>query len=278
VTARQPLVINSASSGAASAVNDTQAQLEIARKREVASKAALDTAASEESLATAALDAANAALAAEKAKPAAEQDAAAIKVLSDKAIAVQADLTLKQNARQAADSTYKSATAATKAIEAIADARVASANASTGGAGSFGDPLARPAMDKAAVDAIAGATVSIVNAVVNKGHLSDSCMNYFVNNRNRIREKTITAEQIESIETLCQEVIKANIESYKMGTGSEPMANLSGVLDKQPKTWRQIAAETDPNTSISKEQAEAIKRLLTPAPATNDKPAKPPGK
>lgn len=286
VTARQPLMINTASAGAASAINDTQAALAIAKKREDANLAALDAAKSEEAVAKAALDTANAALAAEQAKPAGEQDAAALKVLGEKASALQADFVAKQSARQSAESSYKSAVAATKAIEAMADSRIASSSASSGGSGIFGDPSVRAGLDKASAEAIANATVSIVKAVAYKGHLTDSCMNFFTHQvGGGARTNSMTGDQITAINALCTEVIKANIESFRKGEGGQPLDNdvtaagteanvtlTRAPVGTQPRVWREMSAQFKPGATLTKEQLDALLGLPPPAPP---KPAAP---
>lgn len=286
VTARQPMLINTSLSSAASAINDTLAQLDIARKREAAHKAAFDAAANQEANAKTAVDEANAALAAEKGKAAGEQDAAVITALGEKVVALQADLTLKQEALRAADAAHKSAVAATKAIEAMAEGRLAGANSATGGGGAFADPGVRPGMDKAAAEKIATATVDIVKAVISKGHLTDSCMNFFTHQVSGGASKLMTSDQVKAINEMCQEVIRANIEAFKKGAGgAEPLnvvpANSNGATGKveatpagtaavaTPRTWREMSAKLKPGAVLTKEELDAL--LAAPDPA---KPAK----
>lgn len=287
VTARQPMLINTAASSAASAINDTQAQLEIARKREEAGKAALEAATSGQTAAKTALDAADAALAAEKTKPAGEQDADAIAALSEKVAALQSELTLREGATQAADASYKSAVAATRAIEAMAEGRVASANSATGGAGVFADPGSRTGLDKAATEKIAAATVDIVKAVINKGHLTDSCMNFFTHQVGGGAAGLMTREQVSGINELCSKVIQANIDAFmkgpgtvapvtQLGVGAAPVGEGTGGstpaalrTEAPPRAWRELSAKLKPGATLTKEQVDAL--FAAPAAAAPPK-------
>lgn len=213
VVARQALVVNTGSADAASAINNTQAQLDIAQRNQDAKKVIWDNAVKAEGVKQAAFDVTKLQLATETAKPANEQDAGKVKALND-ALKGQSDELLVRSAETGdALAQYNQAVTNTKAIENMLGAVVNGTQANVGGTGSFGDPITRGALDKESIAEIAQATKEIVSLVVTKGHLTDSCMTFF----SRLMDGTLRSSSSDTLEIrgLCSRVISADIENNK---------------------------------------------------------------
>ena len=178
VVARQAALTSNSSANAAASINNTQAQLDTAQKNEDAKKAAMDTAKNEEETSGAKLADLQGQLDTETGKVKADQDAAKISDLNNK-VADQRKANHDAIATsKTAQLNYNEAVTSTKTIKSLLGAAITNAQASTTGSSSFSESQGTKNVDKDTAEKLSLATVSIVSQILNKGHLTDTCMNF----------------------------------------------------------------------------------------------------
>jgi len=147
---------------------------------------------------------------------AADPDDQAVKTLS-------ATVATDTDAKKSADDDYANAKKATVAIQNNFQAAVSAANAAATGQGSFstGDGPGS-VINKDTAHEISTGVTHIVDEVMNKGHLTDTCMNILV----QPQDKSI--KDINQVYDLCAQVIKVDLQLYIDGqkTGTPPKAPL----------------------------------------------------
>jgi hypothetical protein len=153
------------------------------------------------------LDLLNAQLKSDQANP---KQAAADKAEADLKTATN-DQTKKQAASDAAQKALKQAQANVQQIEQLGNTAKTNAATSTQGAGSFSTATNRYGVNKDTADALAKATTEIVQTVVWKGHLTDSCA---VLLSNFASHPEIKGEAFDQIMLTCQKVIDATLQVY----------------------------------------------------------------
>lgn len=142
---------------------------------------------------------------------AAEKAAAELKTAKD-------DQKKKQEAADEANKAFVQAQANTIEIEKIGNSAITSANATGGGAGSFSTSTSRYGVNKDTVEALAKATTNIVEMVMNKGRLTDSCAAMLFSYASHPKEME---GAMTHILPLCNEVFSAVMSAYRVG-GSGP--------------------------------------------------------
>lgn len=211
VAARQPVIINTASASAAGAINDYQAQLELAKGSEASKKSVLENAVRDE-------DAAKRDLAAKKLlhdeetkKPASDETEKKLVQLNNEISTLDTALSAKVTARQAADTDYKRAVDATKAIESMAKAALSTSSGTTGGTQVMADVPSRAKVENESTKDIAEATVKIVQSIVYKRYIPDGCMAIF--SKLAIEDSAkIGGGTVSKVDELCIELIKSDLE------------------------------------------------------------------
>jgi len=132
------------------------------------------------------------------------------------------DLQSKQNAQvkndeaevTAAEQSYKEAQDVTKKIAENLNGANTSATAAANGFGNFAAAIDRTSpIDKDTAKAVADAVDRIVARVVNKGHLTDTCINLL--SRYAQDPKKFVEAAFKVVETQCVSIIAADLEVYK---------------------------------------------------------------
>lgn len=141
-------------------------------------------------------------------------------VEADKAVAALAAATaalkVKQTAFDNATAAYELAQANTKEIEKLGVTATAAASASNNSNAQFSAASARYGVSKDTVDALTKATVEIVQTVVNKGHLTDSCAILLMTWDTLSKDDR---SHLKEIMPLCEKAIDATLAVYKASGG-----------------------------------------------------------
>jgi hypothetical protein len=133
----------------------------------------------------------------------------------------QATLTKDKDAVTADTTQYETAQKVTLAIEENLNAALASAHETANGAGSFSGGTDRNNLSKDTVAKISEATTAIVEKVLNKGHLTDECINLMtVYAQSNAQQDARIADTLE----LCKAVIQADLLVYQKVLSSHPEA------------------------------------------------------
>lgn len=185
----------------------------LAKKRDEAKK--LDVAASDAEQSLAKIDAQLKKLHADPQQTLADKAADALAVAKQ----TQKD---KDDAVNAATKAFKVAQANTKEIERLGEMAKADASASTGSAGQFSTAFNRYGVNKDTVDALARATVDIVQTIVNKGHLTDSCSAMFMSWESNGK----TDPDAKKLMPICEKAIEATLAVYRANGDVTPEDNL----------------------------------------------------
>lgn len=144
---------------------------------------------------------------------AAQKDAAVVQAAKDAATLKDAEaaLTKDNEAVAAAQSAYDSAQKVTAAIQANVDAAAKTAQDVADGKGSFSTGTDRDNINPQTVAQISTATTTIVDKVLNKGHLTDACINlltaFSLNQLNKPDDP-----RVQKTLDLCAAVITADLE------------------------------------------------------------------
>jgi hypothetical protein len=266
VAARQPMVVNTTSASAAADINDYHAQLDIARRAVAAKKAALETATTDEDNAKQALTESNSLLLAETAKSSDNQSPEKITELKNQISALQISLTSKASAKNAADLAYQDTAKATHDIEALDKARLNTATVSTGGRGFMNELNPPSTIDKTATKEIAEATVKIVETIVRKEHLTDSCMSFYsqiMSNNKHEMDKS----QLGKIYELCNKVIQADIDRLREHDNATSADTFENTPTNPPREIR---------GRVSGATAGVMEELSNPPPLQHANKAEPP--
>jgi len=224
VVARPAVLRGAGGADAAASINDTRSQLDRAQKDVLAKQAALDAAdqaqakqAAELTQTQTALDAAKQADAAGKA----EKSEAEVTALTDQATRQQTEHDRLLAAAAAAQQALDQANKAVKVIQTSLDGAMSTAQASVKDGAGGATPVTgneRSNLDSQSVKYIAEATKHIVDAVLNKRHVSDMCINMMT----RFSEKSAKKEKqdgelkyYEDLMAQCKGVIALEIQSYR---------------------------------------------------------------
>jgi hypothetical protein len=116
---------------------------------------------------------------------------------------------------------YDTSHRVTLAIEENLDAAIASAHATAAGAGAFSAGTDRDNLNKDTVARIADATTAIVKTVLNKGHLTDECINLMSDYARKGRDANVPIAQTME---LCKEVIEMDLWVYRQALAEHPEA------------------------------------------------------
>lgn len=184
----------------------TKAQDDLRRAKEVA--AATDKPVDAAQAQVDKLNAQLVALRAEDVQAAADKSATALKTASD-------DLKKMETAADDTKKALEKAQANTKEIEKLGNAATTSASASGGGTGQLSTLSSRPGVSKDTVEALARATTDIVQTIVYKGHLTDSCSALLVSHASRTTSSADADAAFARVLPLCEEVIKATLSVYR---------------------------------------------------------------
>ncbi len=177
VAARQVALGGGANTSASANLANTQAALDNARKYEANRKKELDTAKEAQKKQSDLVAATTADLKAAQAKPDNQKDQKEIDRLTALQKTQQAELDKDKKAVEDATTNYNQAHDVTQKIQENFGAASTAADAAAHGSGSFATAIDRVTLDKESTKAIAEAVDSIVTRVVNKGHLTDTCIN-----------------------------------------------------------------------------------------------------
>ena len=208
IIARQPILTSGANADASSNVANTKAALESATKNEQLAKEALAAAQKKEkdesdlvSKLQADFDTKN------SANP---KDPAAISKADELLQAEKANLSKASDETKSAQTSYDDAHKAKLAIEQNFNTAIASAHATANGSGSFAAGFDHKTIDKDTVEKIAGATKEIVNMVLTKGHVTDTCMNLMMTFAGDPKKQSA----LSIVNDQCKEVLKVYLEMY----------------------------------------------------------------
>jgi hypothetical protein len=122
----------------------------------------------------------------------------------------QEQLSDDEGAVKSAKGTADHAASRVTALETAPNSASAQAMANVVSSGSFSQAADRAFVNDKTVAALADATKFIVNTIVNKGHLTDTCagiLTSYAANQER-------ADRIQGMIPLCREVFRANVEAY----------------------------------------------------------------
>jgi len=212
VVARQVLLGGSSNASASANVANTQAALDSAKKNEQIAKDDLAAAQSEEKRQTDILGKISGDLtAAEKKVP---PDQTASDELKSQQKVQGANVEKVKDGVTLAQSTYTSAQKATQVIQSNFNAALASAQSSATGTGEFSTATGQNNVDKESVAHIAEATKDIINMVVNKGHITDTC--FTLMSQYAIEKDPDLRIALKELVTQCTGVISTYLEVYKL--------------------------------------------------------------
>jgi hypothetical protein len=273
VVARQAAMTADTGAASAASINNTQAQLDFAQKTEEAKKTALAVAKDQETGAKAALDALQAQLQPEQAKPADQQDAAKIADLTKKIPDQNAVLADATAATKTAELNYKQAADATKVIQSMLGVAMSASQASTTGSALFSDGGSTRSVDKETAKEIADATVDIVKSILNKGHLTDTCMNFLISHPGGPGDDARTKAVIEK----CVAIIDADIKLASAGGGTLKNGDPAAGAHVEPTGTGGLGGLSNPRW-LSEPYTPILKKVTPTAPAPARKPAAPPKK
>lgn len=225
VVARQAQLGGNANASASANIANTQAALDSVRKAEEYKKKALNDAQTAQKSKSDLVVNTRKALDAEKAKPMPDQSV--VTTLTDKLKTQEDDLGKANDTVTAAKDAYVKAQQATQVVLDNFNAAIVSASAAATGTGSFASGTDRTNIDKDTVAQIAQATMYIVATIVQKGHVTDTCINIMT----KYAAETNPDKQaaLKPIFDQCSTVITTYLKAYsgslKAGTqGSIPIS------------------------------------------------------
>ncbi len=219
VVARQAALSAGASSTSAATINDTEAQLEIAKKNEAAKKNELALAQEAEKKQKVALSTAQAALKVETDKPVADQDKVKVAAMTATAKAEQLLLNEKSTATTDASAALARAVASAEAIGKMFSSAITAASAATTGNAQLVGSDGHRNVDKDTALALSAATVDIVKNIVDKTYITDTCMNFLTRNANNPDKSN---EAVNTLLTQCTAVLKVTMDNYVRRAGGTP--------------------------------------------------------
>lgn len=220
VVPRQTALTGQGQAAASAGVLATQAQLDKAEERLAEREGDLDdvrdariaqASASEQAL-KALQDAA-------KADP--KKTAAEIKTLQDAASSAQLKLAQLDARLTAAQQAVDKAESERAALEKKLDAAVADSSASTAGTAQFSGGRGRSNVSPATARHVARASVEIVKAVLEKGHMTDNCINFM--SAIREHEPVRNDAPFLAMTELCTKVFDAAIKKNQQSADQNPM-------------------------------------------------------
>ena len=220
VVPRQTALTGQGQAAASAGVLATQAQLDKAEERLAEREGDLDdvrdariaqASASEQAL-KALQDAA-------KADP--KKTAAEIKTLQDAASSAQLRLAQLDARLAAAQQAVDKAESERAALEKKLDAAVADSSASTAGTAQFSGGRGRSNVSPATARHLARASVEIVKAVLEKGHMTDNCINFM--SAIREHEPVRNDAPFQAMTALCTKVFDAAIKKNQQSADQKPM-------------------------------------------------------
>ncbi|MCX7290341.1 hypothetical protein [Janthinobacterium sp.] len=209
VVARQTALTGQGQSAASAGVLATQAQLDKAEERLAEREGDLDDVRDARiAQASASEQAQQALLDAAKADP--KKTAAEIKTLQDAASSAQLKLSQLDARLAAAQQAVDKAESERDALDKKLNAAVADSNASTAGTAQFSGGRGRSNVSPATARHLARASVDIVKAVLEKGHMTDNCINFM----SVVREQQPVRNDapFQAMTKLCTQVFEAAIK------------------------------------------------------------------
>ena len=220
VVARQAALTGQGQSAGSSGVLATQAQLDRAEERLAGREAELDDVRDARVIQASASEQAQQELqAAGKAEP--QKTAAEIKTLEEAASSARLTLAQLDARLAAAQLAVDKAEKERDALEKKLDAALADSNASATGTAQFSGGRGRSNVSPATARYVAKASVEIVKAVLEKGHMTDNCINFM----SAIRDQQPARNDVpfQDMTTLCKEVFQAAIEANRHGRQQPPL-------------------------------------------------------
>lgn len=214
VVARQAALTGQGESAASAGVLATQAQLDKAEERLAEREGDLDDVRDARIAQASASEQAQQALRdAAKADP--KKTAAESKTLQDAASSTQLKLAQLDARLAAAQQAVDKAESERDALEKKIDAAVADSSASAAGTAQFRGGRGHSNVSPATARHLARASVEIVKAVLEKGHMTDNCINFMSSIREQPAARTDAPFQ--TMTTLCEKVFQAAIEANRTG-------------------------------------------------------------
>jgi len=214
VVARQAALTGQGESAASAGVLATQAQLDKAEERLAEREGDLDDVRDARiSQASASEQAQQALRDAAKADP--KKTAAESKTLQDAASSAQLKLAQLDARLAAAQQAVDKAESERDALEKKVDAAVADSSASAAGTAQFSGGRGHSNVSPATARHLARASVEIVKAVLEKGHMTDNCINFMSSIREQPAARTDAPFQ--TMTALCEKVFQAAIEANRTG-------------------------------------------------------------
>ncbi|WP_402721038.1 hypothetical protein [Janthinobacterium rivuli] len=209
VVARQPALTGQGQSTASAGVLATQAQLDKAEERLAEREGDLDDVRDARIAQASANEQAQQALRdAAKADP--KKTAAEIKTLQDAASSAQLKLSQLDARLAAAQQAVDKAASERDTLEKKLDVALADSSASAAGKAQFSGGRGRSNVSPATARHLARASVEIVKAVLEKGHMTDNCINFMSAIREQQPERSDAP--IQAMTALCAKVFEAAIK------------------------------------------------------------------
>lgn len=228
VVARQAMLTGGSSSTSSASIQDAKAQLKTALANEASRRKELDAATKAERKQQALVTKAQAAVNTESERdPVDEEKLAKVTKAAEDA---QAALVEKTAAVASAKEAYDRAVATTTSAASLYNTALAAGSADTTGTGSTSGGSTTAKVDEVTAQVLANATTKIVEMVLNKGHLTDTCMNFLIRHSeadaDRARTDRILAEQ-------CTKVIEAGVAQHMAPDNSQLAAACASFMTRQ---------------------------------------------
>lgn len=150
-----------------------------------------------------------------------KKTAAKIKTLQDAASSAQLKLGQLDARLAAAQQAVDKAESERAALEKKLDAAVADSSASTAGTAQFSGGRGRSNVSPATARHLARASVEIVKAVLEKGHMTDNCINFM--SAIREHEPVRNDAPFQAMTALCTKVFDAAIKKNQQSADQNPM-------------------------------------------------------
>lgn len=221
VVARQVILGGDANAKASGNVTDTQSRLDQTKNDEKSKKEALSQAKEQQIKQEALVKSLEDDLKLAKTPPAGGAvDPIKVTALQDRLKTENAKLEENRTAVKAATEDYAKAQELTKIIADNVDAAKASAKATARVKGEFSESVERSTIDKDTVKELSRATQQIVRQVLEKGHLTDSCISMM--NLYATEKSAEVKLGYEPLLKICTEIIQASLKKYLASDPSGP--------------------------------------------------------
>ncbi len=250
VVANQLHLSSDANAVSKAEIDDLAAKRDQAQKNEEVKRAIAEVAAKKKIDSTTAKNATKANIALAEAET--PKDAAKVQKLNDLLAAQEKQLEKDTNAFETADLNAKQATAEAKFAAALLGSATTRATAAAKGTAGFASNNGSQNINPATVAEIARATEKIVEMVLNKGQLTDVCI-----------DLAISGKVDSGLMNACIRAIDATIDLYKASNGGENKKSNESMNSLQSNT-KENKTQAAPSQFNSRQSSDNKKLLLPP--------------